>query len=619
MNYKKILVASFATLMTLSTTTAVNAKELQAQVQKNPSNTTKVNTSGVNVASTTKYPEIAKLIEYNRYSEADSKLREILNKDPNDITAIALRSVSMAKQYKLAPAQQEIDKWIKKYPNNPDLHYAQGVVYMMRQTSSDVDYIKNTRGLINSAIKEFVKTVNLNTNYYPAYNAMGVATLKLGNRKDARDLFNAALKINPSYAVAYDNLGVLEMMGGNLDGAEAYFKKAMQYNSHNPTAWYHMAQVETRRGKYSDALTWINHSIHVNPNSSPALNLQGELYLRQGNQAAAINSFKKAVTVKPENSRPYLNLANIYENRADEEFAMEQLKTVLAINPNYQEGKLKIANLALHTRKYEQALDYYSRLVGDENYNEDAIVGLANTYYEMSKDRGNKEGITTNKELYLAYDYVNKAIEKCPEDLELHLAKLKLASLTHQTALSKDSLNYIIQAAGNNLMDSIIKGEAYLALGREKDAVYTFENAVNFANSVDDDLYLAEILVHHKQFRTARTALKKALMKDPDNIIAKNGIGYIDLCEIKSNEFFDVAQRQFKEKNYASTIEYCNRAIDFFHNSPAIAKLKAQAYEKELNYRGAVKYYQQYLAMNPNASDKDQVMKKINKYKRKAQ
>lgn len=614
MNYKKILIASIITATAISASSTVYAKELQAQVQKSTPNAA----AKTKAASVKKYPEIAKLIEYNRYSEADAKLKEILNQNPDDITALALRAVSMAKQYKLAPAQAEIDKLIGKYPNNADVHYAQGIVYMMRQTSSDVDYIKNTRGLINSAIKEFVKTVNIDTNYYPAYNAMGVATLKLNNKKDARDLFNASLKINPSYATAYDNLGVLEMMSGNLDAAEANFKKAMQYNSHNPTAWYHMAQVETRRGNFSNALTWINHSIHVNPNSSPALNLQGELYLKQGNQAAAINSFKKAVTVKPENSRPYVNLANIYENRADEEFAMEQLKTVLAINPNYQEGKLKIANLALHTRKYEQALDYYSRLLGDTNYNEDAIIGLANTYYEMSKDRGEKEGIATNKELYLAYDYINKAIEKCPEDLELHLAKLKIAGLTHQSALSKDSLNYIIQAAGNNLMDSVIKGEAYLALGREKDAVYTFENAINFSNSIDDDLYLAEILVHHKQFRTARTALKKALMKDPSNIIAKNGIGYIDLCEIKSNEFFDIAQRQYKEKNYASAIEYCNRAIDFYHNSPAIAKLKAQSYEKELNYRGAVKYYQQYLAMSPNASDKADVQRKINKYKNKA-
>lgn len=75
-------------------------------------------------------------------------------------------------------------------------------------------------------------------------------------------------------------------------------------------------------------------------------------------------------------------------------------------------------------------------------------------------------------------------------------------------------MNYIVQAASNNLMDSVIKGEAYLALGREKDAVYTFENAINFANNVDDELYLAEILVHNKQFKTAKVALKKSLCKN---------------------------------------------------------------------------------------------------------
>lgn len=104
--------------------------------------------------------------------------------------------------------------------------------------------------------------------------------------------------------------------------------------------------------------------------------------------------------------------------------------------------------------------------------------------------------------------------------------------------------------------------------------------------------------------------MQKALTKDPDNVIAKNGIEYINLCETKSNEFFDIAQREYEEENYATAIEYCNRAIDFYHNSPQIAKLKAMSYEKELNYRGAIKYYQQYLAMNPNAADKQQITKK---------
>lgn len=611
---KKLLISSFV-VMALST--QVYAKELQAQVEKNTATVPNIySEQKVNPIKSLSqpYPEISKLIEYNHCDEADKKLKELLETKPNDVNLLALKSVSLAKQHKLDPAQFELDKLIKRAPNNPVVHYAQGYVYMQRQTASDVDYIKTTRGLINSALKEFVSAVTIDKNYYQAYNAMGVATLKLGNKNDALELFNTALKINPGFANAHDNVGVVEMMNGNIDAAEQSFMKAMKFNTHNPTAWYHMAQVETRRGNYSKALTWVNHSLHVNPNSSPALTLQGELYLKQGNQAAAINSFKKAQIVKPENIRPYMNLATIYENRADEEFAMEQLKTSLAINPNNSESKLRIANMALHTRKYDQALDYYTKLVGDETYNDDAIIGLANTYYEMAKDRGENNGITTNREVYLAYDYINKAIEKCPEDLELHLAKLKLARLVHQEPLSRDSLNYIVQSAGNNLMDSVIKGEAYLALGREKDAVYTFENAINFSDSVEDDLYLGEILVHNKQFRTARTALQKALMKDPDNIIAKNGIDYINLCEIKSNEFFDIAQRQYQENNYASAIEYCNRAIDFYHNSPQIAKLKAMSYEKELNYRGAVKYYQQYLAMNPDASDRQQIEAKISQF-----
>ncbi len=603
MNYKKLLTASliFANILCVSD---VFAQELQAKVA-----------IGSNVSK--KHAEIDKMIEYNQYEEADAALRAVLNSAPNDLDAKILRIIWMAKQQKLAPAQEELDKLLKEHPNNASLHYAQGLVYMKRRTSSDVTYIRDSKNLLDEAIKEFVKAVNIDSNYYQAYNAMGVATLQLGNSSDAKELFETALKINPQFATAYDNLGNIALINGDLTGAEENFMLSLKYNTHNPTTMYHLGQVAVRQKDYNKALTWLNHSLHINPNSAPALTLQGECYLVQGNQAAAINSFKKAITAKPENSRAYINLANIYQKRSDAEFAMEQLKTVLAINPKYRDAIMRVADLSLETRKYYQALDYYSKLVDDEQYGNDAIIGLANTYYEMSKDRGDNGDMTTNKELYLAYDYINEAIERVPDRLDLHLAKIKLARLTHQLPLSKDSLNYIVQAASNNLMDNVIKGEAYLALGREKDAVYTFENAINFANNVDDELYLAEILVHNKQFRTAKVALKKVLMQEPDNIIAKNGLAYIELCETKSNEFFDVAQRQFKEENYASAIEYCNRAIDFYHNSPAIAKLKAQSYEEEKNYQGAIKYYNQYLSMYPGAPDREAVMKKIEKFQKK--
>ena len=599
MNCKKLLTTSMIlTSCILYAPHAFAAQPIKAQVSKS-------------------YTDISRLIEYNNYEDADARLKEILSKNPNDLDAKALQLISQAKQWKLAPTQAELDRLIKKYPNNPTFHYAQGLVYLMRETSSDVEYIKNISNLSNAAIQEFVKAVELDSSYYQAYNAMGVATLKLGNRKDAQDLFKTAIKINPQFAPAYDNLGNIAMLEGDLDQAEKYYLQSIKYNSHNPTSMYHMGQVESRRGDYTKALTWLNHSLHINPNSSPGWNLQGELYLKQGNQPAAINSFKKAIYVKPENSRPYINLAGVYERRSDHEFAMEELKTAIILNPNYKEGIYRVANMSLETKKYPQALEYYSRLLGDATYNNNAIIGLANTYYEMAKDTADSNKFTTNKDVFLAYDYVNEAIQRTPNDLKLHLAKIKLGKITHQMEYTQDNLNYIIQSASNSLMDTVIKGEAYLSLGRERDAVYTFENAINFATSVDDELYLAEILVQHKQFRTARKALQKALMADPDNRIAENGIHYIDLCEMKSNEFFEIALRQYKEGNYASTIEYCNRAIDFYHNAPSIAKLKAQAYEAEGNYEGAVKYYTQYLALAPNASDKAAVEQRIQVFRQK--
>lgn len=599
MNCKKLLVTSMLlTVSMLCTNSSFAAEPIKAQVSKS-------------------YVDIDRMIEYNNYDTADQKLKEILKANPNDLDAKALQLISQAKQYKLAPAQAELDRLLKLYPNRPELHYAQGLVYLMRETSSDVEYIKNIKNLSEAAIQEFVTAVGLDSTYYQAYNAMGVATLKLGNKKDAEDLFKVALKNNPNFAPAYDNLGNIAMLDGDLDAAEKYYLQSIKCNSHNPTSMYHMGQVEARRGDYTKALTWLNHSLHINPNSSPGWNLQGELYLKQGNQPAAINSFKKAIRVKPENIRPYINLANVYERRYDHEFAMEELKTAIILNPNYKEGIYRVANMSLITKKYPQALEYYSRLLGDATYNNQAIIGLANTYYEMAKDTADSRDFTTNKDVYLAYDYVNEAIQRTPNDLKLHLAKIKLGKLTHQMELTRDNLNYIVQSASDSLMDTVIKGEAYLSLGREKDAVYTFENAINFANSIDDELYLAEILVQHKQFRTARKALQKALMADPTNRIAENGLHYIDLCEMKSNEFFEIALRQYKEGNYASTIEYCNRAIDFYHNAPSIAKLKAQAYEAEGNYQGAVKYYTQYLSLAPNATDRPAVEQRIMVFQQK--
>ena len=127
MNYRKLLVSSIVVMTVL--TSQANAKELQAQVQRNtttvPNIYSQQNVAPVKSVSQP-YPEIAKLIEYNHCALADVKLKEMLEVKPNDINLQALRAVSMAKQHKLEPAQLELDKLLKKATNNHILHYAKG-------------------------------------------------------------------------------------------------------------------------------------------------------------------------------------------------------------------------------------------------------------------------------------------------------------------------------------------------------------------------------------------------------------------------------------------------------------------------------------------------------------
>ena len=204
MNYKKLLIASFicASLFSVS---AAYSQELQAKVAKS---------SAPNVYQ--RYASINKMIEYHQYDEADNALKYALKVHPDDIEAQSLKILWMAYQQKLAPAQADLDYLLAKYPNYAPLHYAQGMVYLKRRTSSDVTYIRDSKDLLNDAIKEFVKAVNINPNFFQAYNAMGIATLQLGNRDDARELFKTAININPNFANAYDNLGNLELIAGNL-------------------------------------------------------------------------------------------------------------------------------------------------------------------------------------------------------------------------------------------------------------------------------------------------------------------------------------------------------------------------------------------------------------------
>lgn len=560
------------------------------------------------------YDKIAKLIEYNYFDEADNALQGAMSRSRKDIKAQSLWVISLAKQCKLDPAQNELNVLLKKYPNNSNLHYAQGVVYYQRTASSNMAYLDNSQKLTSNALKEFKKAIELDKNNARACNAAGVILLNSGQTKEAKGYFQKALIADKTYAPAIDNLGTMDFTAGKFKDAERKFKLALTYNTQSTTAMYHLAQVSMQKQDYATALTYLNNALAINSNSPAIYNLMGKAYTAQGNDAAAINSFKQAIAVKPEFVLSYLDLADIYEQRGDNDFAIDQLKTALIVDPTDNDTKLKLADLSLVNNNYKQAISVYSQLVNEDNYKDIAVKGLAHAYYGQAQSSANKANLGSNKDLYTALDCINSALSINNQDLELHLAKLKLSKLTKQPYITPEAAANIVSKPATDLGSSIVKSEAYLSLNEFKSAKRTFDNAIELSKNIDDDLYLSEILVYNKQLDCAEKVYKKILKEDSKNKEALSGLEYVRKSKKYADNCFRAAQAFLKSRNSSAAIDYFNRSLEVNPDNAQAHLLVGKLYEKRKDYTNAVSNYKAYLDLQPFSNESKQIEKKVQTY-----
>ena len=605
---KLIAAATVSCMLTMSVYAAPPAKKYVKTKQKNV----------ISVKITKNYQQIDKLIEDENFAQADKMLADILKSNPNDISARALYIISAAKQDKLDVAQEQLDKYLPKYNSNPNLHYAQGVVYIKRQASSDMDYRTNSEQLIKDAIKEFNLAIKNDPKHYQSYNALGVVALNTGNMQKAREFFNKALDLDKNYSTAIDNIGTIDYLNGDYDLAKKNFTKAIAMNPNSSTAYFHLAQVYDKNSMYSKGLDAIDHSLRLKPKSSVAYNLRGEILKKQGNEAAAIEAFKKAISVKPENTKPYINLAKIYEKRFDNELAIANLKSALSVNPSLNQVKLYLADLSLLNGNNKEALKYYSSLIGIEGYNTDALTGVANAYFADAKVSTSQNALGRDKDLNIAYDNIQKALAVSPNNLQLYLAKLKLAKMTNREKETEETLNKIIKSPVRGLNDFLAKGDAYLAMNKYKEAQDMFENSLEFAQSTEDYLFVSEILTYDRFYPSAKNILRKVLAENPSNEEALHNLNYIMSMENQSESLYkDAKFFNKKDKNKVFAREYALKSLDLNPTNYNAALLSAKLCEKQKHYKEAADAYKVVAGLEKKPRKIKKFTKKAKKLEKK--
>ena len=95
--------------------------------------------------------QINSSIEKANYRGADDVVYKTLQQYKDNREVQALAAVSWALQGKLELAQDQIDKLKNIIPKNSNLHFAQGVVFYKRITSSNMAFRTKTESLFDIA------------------------------------------------------------------------------------------------------------------------------------------------------------------------------------------------------------------------------------------------------------------------------------------------------------------------------------------------------------------------------------------------------------------------------------------------------------------------------------
>ena len=89
--------------------------------------------------------------------------------------------------------------------------------------------LKNEReGDLQGAIQDYNKAIELDPNYYVAYNNRASLKKALGDKQGAMQDYNKAIEINPESLDAYWNRGFLYKITNNLEAACTDWRKASE-------------------------------------------------------------------------------------------------------------------------------------------------------------------------------------------------------------------------------------------------------------------------------------------------------------------------------------------------------------------------------------------------------
>jgi len=375
---------------------------------------------------------------------------------------------------------------------------------------------------LGTAAVLFCKSLEYDDANTVSFNNLGIISCLSGDHLKGIDMFAKASVFATSNQKSDVALNIISAKKGTKLLHEYKWLTTESTKNHNqkeiamksPQKMYQEIQPLIENGWHDVALNALEKLLNVHPQFAIAHNDLGVLYYNQGLKDKAQMHYEKAVEFQAENITFRKNLADFYYAELGRvEDALRLYVQMIETNPEDVEILLITGHICVSLQKFEDAKDFYRRVLEIEPWNADARQYLDKLPQNFSRTDVSK----SVDEMYQAAQKV-VAEDRGQEAIQT-LEKLLAASPEH--AQAHNDLGVLLYRAGD-------KNHAF---DHYEKAVQHDPNNTTFQKNLAD-FYCIE----QGQFEKAMRIYVKILENTPQDVETLIAVGYI--CE-SLNKFND--------------------------------------------------------------------------------
>ena len=450
-------------------------------------------------------------------------------------------------------AIQLLNQYILQKPKDREAYLYLGNVYLNKE-------------LLDSAIVQYKKALDLKSKYWQALYQLGYVYYKQGRYDEAEETFQKGLEVKER-GEFYNGLGLVQMAKDLLKEADLSFRKAISHDQKNP-------------------------EFHKN---------LGDVNFKKGVLVIAIQSYQNALELDSTLVDAHYKLGRAHLKQMDFNKAMDEFKTVIRLDPEHKDAYLALGDLYMLDRKhYPEARVIYEEYVKFDQQNSEVYLNLGESYYFISKLVNflvvEGDSLYRPELLSRSLENLEKSVALDPDVSNAYLLMGKAhqdlgrfsealtAYETYERLLTEQNYEWTERDADF----WVRKGQAQVEVGDSTliaSAIASLTKAIELdSTKINAYSYLGSALYKQKKYTEAIPFFKKKIEADPEN----------------ANAYMNLALCYLQLKQYEDAAEPLKKVVELNPENIKAHDFLARVYYQLKQYQKAADEYLAELKLDPN-------------------